>query len=106
LVPEDLHFRTMLEELSLSTRQNVQYVRKLLEGVPIDELVVISSSGHTARTRYLFRKLWPEVTPVLTFEAAWQSKFMERCYHCALYAMAVMDPNEKLFFRIKRMFLV
>lgn len=48
----------ILEEQAANTMQNLQFSKRLLEeqGIPTDNLLVVSSAPHLARTRLLARR--------------------------------------------------
>ncbi len=105
LVPPKYQDRVILEEQSLSTAQNVKFVREKLREVNIESIVVVSSSAHNKRSLFLFKKYWPEIIPMLTFENAWRSTFLESALHAVIHVMTIIDKNEHVFLRIKRLFL-
>lgn len=104
-VPEDLRARVRLEEKAMSTKQNIEFSKELLVCLNVDarSIIIISSPGHERRTRYLFRRLWPEVT--LSFENVGTYTPRERVVHMIIFVLTVLDPEEKIFLPLKRWWL-
>lgn len=48
------------EELSTSTAEQARYLRTILEAMGARRAIVVTSSFHTRRTRYVFRKIFSE----------------------------------------------
>ena len=102
LVPHELRSRVLLETVSLSTRQSVRSVKNMLCDTKIDSIVAISTSGHEKRTRFLFKKVWPEMVSRLSFESVRKNGFVERIAHTLIYWLTILDPDEKLFLPLKK----
>lgn len=104
-VPEDLRDRVRLEEKAMSTKQNIEFSKELLVhfNVDVHSVIIISSPGHERRTRYLFRRLWPEVA--LSFENVGTCTPRERVEHMIIFVLTVLDPEEKIFLPLKRWWL-
>lgn len=104
LVPTELWYRTIVETMSSSTRQNLKAVKKLLRHFQIDGITVISTRGHKTRTRYLFWRLWPEMLPRLSFEFVGPYTVRDRLAHALWLVLTVIDPGERIFLPLKKFF--
>lgn len=101
-IPDDIRSRVTLEEKAMSTRQNIEYVRELVRARWITQIIVVSSTAHSFRVEYLFWKYWPEAKYMLSFSPAYNSTIREWLLQIIIYGMIRLDPNERVFLRIKR----
>lgn len=99
-VPTEIAGRALIEIRSRSTSENIRYVRELLGDTPITSLIVVASASHIPRVRYLISRLWPEASAAASFEAVGQVTLLERVRECALLALAIIDPANKVFLPI------
>ena len=110
LVPEELKPRVRLETRSLSTKQNICFVKNLLADIRVGSIIVVSSPGHKKRTRWLFRREWPEAVGSLSFEnvvvpQTVSQKILGRLIHEIIFLLTVLDPDERVFLPLKRKYL-
>lgn len=90
-----------IEEHARTTIQNILFVKKLLCGSSLEYVVVISSTSRLFRLRYLYGRLWPEISTKVEFVGAtdsygWYFYLLEFVY--LLYA--VFDVRENFLSRL------
>lgn len=86
--------RLILEKTSRTTSGNIVKVEGLVGTTSLERLVVIGSPIRRKRIMILFRKLWPEVMPVLEFEAVGNEGMGARLAELILTPLAHWDPEE------------
>jgi len=86
------------ESFALSTAQNIEYSKKMLQATPVDELVILTSPYHVRRTRFLLAKIWPEMLGKTTFLPVGPSPFKEVVVEAILLALLFVDPKGKWIF--------
>lgn len=104
-LPEAVQKRTILETSAKTTSENIQHTKRLLtrfDEQAMESLVVVTSTEHVPRVRYLVRQLWPEVYDRTSFVGVGEPEFRERVCEFALRILARVDPYNRVFLAIPR----
>jgi len=96
-VPKELQPRVRLETRATSTGENVKFTREMLEqeGMPIESMLGVSTSGHKKRIVFWLERLWPEMMPRFSYQSAGKDTPRELRIHRLIYVLTRLDPNEK-----------
>ena len=96
-VPKELRTKVMLEKCSKSTSENIRFVLEMLGSSRITSMIVVGSTGQDRRTRFLIKRLWPEILPVTKFDSVPTTSAKEKVAHFVLYVLTLIDPDDEVF---------
>jgi hypothetical protein len=89
----------LLEEKSHTTAENIMFTKALLKEKnigPIDKLIAISGKKRMRREKYLYRRLWKELFPKITFVPAKDlHPFPYYLAELLYFIFALIDPRGK-----------
>lgn len=90
----------ILEDRSRTTFENVRNVRTRFQVKAVSGLVIMGRA-QMARTRALYRRVWPEAYPTLTFvpcqePTTWYVSILELVYRLG----SALDPEERSLGRL------
>lgn len=95
--------RLMLECEARSTSENIRNVRRILADENIGFLTVISSKKRIWRLKYLYHRLWKDMSGKISFASApdfyWWPYYLAEAFY---FLFAFLDPEEKLFARVTK----
>jgi uncharacterized SAM-binding protein YcdF (DUF218 family) len=108
LVPADLQEKVWTEDQAMSTRQNFENCKAKLraEDVTFGALKIICAPLHVKRARFLIQRYWSEAAPLIQFVTTdMKPTFRDVVVNKLIYWMTRIDPDEKVFLPLKRLWL-
>src|SRR3989344_9238895 len=102
-VKDKVRVPILIEKEARTTSENIRFTKLLLVGKLIDQAVVITSKRRIRRASYLYKKLWHELHPHISFHPAADHRSSVHSLAELFYLLiSIIDPYEKYLARIPK----
>jgi len=90
----------VIENRSTTTIENIKFIQEKIPAGTIETLYAVIGNVNLFRTKYVYKKLWPDIYPKIVFVTAPSHNILAYLLECIYILYTLIDIREKFLVRI------